>query len=246
MRLASTVRTVRIRKRLTQDHVARLADVPRTSISRLEHGSLDGLSIRAVRRICTALEIRLDLVPRWRGGDLDRLLNARHSALAEAMAMSFGHRSDWVLRPEVSFSIYGERGVIDFVAWHPVRRALLLIELKTELVDIGDLMATTDRRRRLAPQIAQSLGWAPVAIGTWVALTNTSMNSRRIRAHSTVLRAAFPDRGRSINRWLRDPQGPMSCLSLVGVPLGSNGRLPNARRVVQPRKAPTEAPSAPR
>ena len=98
------------------------------------------------------------------------MLNARHSAMAEAIAVSFRHLADWVLRPEVSFSIYGERGVIDFVAWHPVRRAILLMELKTELVEIGELMATADRRRRLAPRIARDQGWVPAVIGMWVAL----------------------------------------------------------------------------
>ena len=49
----------------------------------------------------------------------------------------------WVVRPEVSFSIYGERGVIDVLAWHPARRAILVIELKTELVDINELMGTS-------------------------------------------------------------------------------------------------------
>jgi DNA-binding Xre family transcriptional regulator len=235
VRLGSVVRSLRIRKRLTQDELARLAAVPRTSVSRFEHGTAEGLSIGTVRRICAALEIRLELELRWRGGDLDRLLNARHAAMAEAMSATLGRCGGWVLRPEVSFSIYGERGVIDFVAWHPARRALLLIELKTELVDIGDLMATADRRRRLAPRIGRDLGWNPVAIGTWVALSNVSMNSRRIREHATVLRAAFPAQGRAIGRWLRDPVGPISALSLVALPQGANGRLPNARRVVKPR-----------
>ena len=66
------------------------------------------------------------------------MLNSKHSAMAETMTRWFGRQPGWVVRPEVSFSIYGERGVIDFIAWHAVRRALLLIELKTELVDVGD------------------------------------------------------------------------------------------------------------
>ena len=45
-----------------------------------------------------------------------------------------------MLAPEVSFSIYGERGVIDILAWHPGRRALLIIELKTDIVDVNELV----------------------------------------------------------------------------------------------------------
>ncbi|MEA2632936.1 MAG: hypothetical protein QOE66_3155, partial [Chloroflexota bacterium] len=67
----------------------------------------------------------------------------------------------WILAPEVSFAIYGERRVIDILAWHPGRRALLLIELKTELVDMNELLGTLDRKRRLARRIAQERGWDP-------------------------------------------------------------------------------------
>jgi hypothetical protein len=36
-----------------------------------------------LRRIAEALEMRVDVTVRWRAGELDRLLNARHSALHE-------------------------------------------------------------------------------------------------------------------------------------------------------------------
>ena len=46
----------------------------------------------------------------------------------------------WILAPEVSYSIFGERGVIDILAWHPTRRALLVIELKSELTSIEETL----------------------------------------------------------------------------------------------------------
>jgi hypothetical protein len=99
--------------------------------------------------------MRVDLVGRWRAGDLDRLLNAGHSALHESVARYFaGDHPAWTLAPEVSFSIYGERGVVDIVAWHPGRRALLIIELKTDIADVNELVGTVDRKRRLGRRIA--------------------------------------------------------------------------------------------
>ncbi len=68
-------------------------------------------------------------------------------------------RSQIGSRPEVSFAVYGERGVIDILAWHPGERALLVIELKTEIVDIQDLIGTVDRKRRLARVVARDRGW---------------------------------------------------------------------------------------
>ena len=74
----------------------------------------------------------------------------------------------WVLAPEVSYSIYGEHGVIDILAWHPDRRALLVIELKTDIVDVNDLAGSADRRRRLARKIVAEKGWDPVTVSVWV------------------------------------------------------------------------------
>ena len=80
----------------------------------------------------------------------------------EVMANVFADRHDWAAEPEVSFSIYGERGIVDILAWHPTRRSLLVIELKTEFVDINELMGSVDRKRRLARTIGRDRGWDPV------------------------------------------------------------------------------------
>jgi len=86
------------------------------------------------------MDVRIDLVPRWREGDLDRLRNRAHSSLHESVARMFGEAwSAWILAPEVSFSIYGERGVIDILVWHPGRRSILVVELKTDIVDVNEL-----------------------------------------------------------------------------------------------------------
>jgi transcriptional regulator with XRE-family HTH domain len=236
VRLGSVVRSVRIRKGWRQVDLAAAAKVSRHDASKVELGHAGEIPLSRTLAMCRALEIRLDFVPRLRGGDLDRLLNARHSAMAETMARWFGRHPAWIIRPEVSFSIYGERGVIDFIAWHPVRRALLLIELKTELVEIGELMATADRRRRLAPRIGRDLGWVPEVVGMWIAVRNVSTNLRRIRQHSAVLRAAFPAEGRAIAHWLRDPDVPMECLSVVQATRASDAAVGSLRRVGRPRK----------
>jgi hypothetical protein len=62
--------------------------------------------------------------------------------------------------------------VIDILAWHPTRGVLLVIELKTEVVDVNEMLGTLDRMRRLAQGIARSRGWQPRAVGTWVVISN--------------------------------------------------------------------------
>jgi hypothetical protein len=114
----------------------------------------------------------------------------------------------WEVRPEVSFSHYGERGVVDLVAWHAASRTLLLVELKTELVDINDMLAVTDRRRRLAANIAEPFGWLPAAVASWVVVAESRTNRRRLEQHRSAIRSAFPLDGRSVAGWLKRPHHP--------------------------------------
>ena len=216
LRFGATIRRIRIRLGLRQRDLGTKAGVSAATISRIERGHLDTFSIATVRRVSAVLEIRLDLVPRWRGGDLDRLLNARHSAFHEQVARDLAERAGWIFLPEVSFAIYSERGVIDILAFHARARMLLVIELKTDIADVNELVGTIDRKARLAVQIAARRGW-PVgnetAVSVWVIVAPGRTNRRRVQAHAAMLRAAFPLDGRSIDGWLINPDRPMRCLS---------------------------------
>jgi transcriptional regulator with XRE-family HTH domain len=212
--IGAAFRAVRIRRRLRQVDVARMAAVSPTTISRLERGHFGYLSQTTLRRVAGPLDIRLELVARWRGGDLDRLVNARHSALHESVAGAFAARPGWEVRPEVSFAIYGERGIVDILAWHATRRALLVIELKTEIVDVNELMGTIDRKRRLAPSIARDLGWTPASVSVWVVVAEGRTNRRRITEHRAVLRAALPADGAAMDAWLDAPSTSIAALSM--------------------------------
>jgi transcriptional regulator with XRE-family HTH domain len=235
----SALRNIRVRKRLRQDDLARRAKVSRGIVGRIEHGRLDSIPLGKIRRVADALDARFDTVVRWQGGDLGRMLNARHAAMHEAMARMFEALDGWTAEPEVSFSIYGERGIIDVLAWHPGRRILLVIELKTEFVDVNELMGSVDRKRRLAGAIARERGWAPAAIASWVVLADNRTNRRAFGAHATVLRAKFPLDGRTVRSWLRQPGPGLDALSfLPSVPAGSVRRdLAPIRRVQRGPKA---------
>jgi hypothetical protein len=186
----------------------------RTFVSQVERGHLGSASLDSLRRVATALDVRLDLVPRWRGGELDRLLNAGHSALHESVARAFVRWSGWTCEPEVSFSFFGERGVIDVLAWHAASRCLLVIELKTLIVDVQALVGDVDRKRRLAWKIAQERGWDVASVSSWVIVTRTKTNQRRIADHRTMLRTALPQNGHAMRSWLHTPSGSVRGLSM--------------------------------
>jgi transcriptional regulator with XRE-family HTH domain len=229
-RLGSVIRAVRHRRGWRQRDLAARAGVSDVTVSRLERGHLDTLSVRTVRAVASALDVRVDLQARWRAGDLDRLLNSGHSALHDSVAAWFKEAFPaWELAPEVSFNVYGERGIVDIVAWHPGRRALLIIELKTDIADVNELVGTFDRKRRLAREIVKERGWVPATVSGWVIVSAGRTNRARIAAHGAMLRAAFPLDGRSILAWLADPTRAIAALSMWSSARG--GVSTSSRRV---------------
>jgi transcriptional regulator with XRE-family HTH domain len=214
MRVGAVLRAARIRRRWRQEDVARRAGLSRGFVSLAERGHLDRVSLGTLRRLAQTLDVRIDVYARWRGGEVDRLINSRHSALHESVAMMFAQLPPWTQRPEVSFSIYGERGIIDILAFHEPSRCLLVIELKSDIVDVQDLVGSVDRKGRLAPSIATDRGWRPISVSRWVIVANDKTNQRRIADHRTMLRAAFPQDGRTMRAWLRNPSGSVSAMSM--------------------------------
>ncbi len=214
MQLGAAFRAVRLRRGWRQADVARAARVSPATVSRIERGHIGSLSVDTWRRVAAALDIRIDFVPRWRGGELDRMLAAGHSAMHETVAREL-REIGWMMAPETTFSIYGERGVVDILAFHPLTKALLVIELKTQLVDVQALIGSVDRYRRLAPQLARERGWTVTSVSCWVILRETPANHRRLAAHATVLRTAFPQDGRRVRGWLGKPDGAIAALSFL-------------------------------
>lgn len=236
-RVGRVVRAGRHRRRWRQVDLALRAGVSATVVSRIEHGRLGEVSLEALERAAAALDVQLSIIARWRGGDLDRMLNSRHAALAERAIAWLRALGPWVTRPEVSFAYGAERGIVDILAWWPDRRALLVVELKTDIVDVGELLGTLGRKRRLAPRIAAELGWAPDVVGACLLIDEGRTNRRRVAAHALTFRASLPDDGRRLRAWLLDPQGALAALAFLPDPRSTNVRhSPATVRRVRPSR----------
>ncbi|MGZ8438724.1 MAG: hypothetical protein ACXWXR_09315 [Candidatus Limnocylindrales bacterium] len=214
-RLGAGIRRIRIGRRLRQVDVARLAGVPRAVVMAVEAGRLDGVRFGQIRQLSRALDSRFEGHLLWHGSELDRLLNRGHARMHEAVARWLTEVGGWLVFPEVSFARDGQRGVIDIVAWHAASQSLLIIELKTRLVDLNDLMASMDIRHRVAWQLARERGWDPTSVSLWVIVAPVRTNARILADHRTVLRAKFPTEGRTMRRWLAQPSGEVAALSFL-------------------------------
>jgi hypothetical protein len=131
----------------------------------------------------------------------------------------------WVVRPEHTFSIWGERGSIDVFAWHPGCRALPCVECKTKLPDLQDVLSTMDRKRRLAREIARVEGWDPAFIGSVLVVPDQKWARNAVRRSGAVFDAALPARTVAVRRWLACPSA-----DLRGIWFLANDGAPNTGR----------------
>jgi transcriptional regulator with XRE-family HTH domain len=209
------LRAVRVRKGWRQVDVAVRATVSQQEVSLVERGNLEEVCIATLRRIGSALEVDLPLAPRWRGPELDRLLDAGHASLVDVVIRVLQAEA-WEVLPEWTFNHYGERGSVDIVAWHAASRTLLIIEIKTRIVDVQDLLASHGRKARIGPLVLPGeRGWEPLAIGRVLVLADSTTNRSAIARHGATFEAAYPARTRAIRAWIHQPNGPVAGVLFV-------------------------------
>jgi transcriptional regulator with XRE-family HTH domain len=204
--VGSVIRAVRVRRRLLQSDVAETAGVSRATVSLIERGLFDGVTVRVLRRVAAAVGVSVPLSPRWRGAELAKLLDERHAAMVRDVAgrtAAYG----WEAIPEHTFNWRGERGAIDILGWHPGRRALLVVEVKTRVPDLQDLFSAFDRKRRLAPTLARNLGWQPIHVGAVLVLPAETWARALLVEFGGVFDAVLPARTVEARRWLAEPVG---------------------------------------
>jgi transcriptional regulator with XRE-family HTH domain len=233
LQLGSIVRVVRRRRRLRQSDLALLAGVGRQTVSDLERGQIDSLQL--VRKIAGALEMRVELTPQWRGGDFDRLIDARHAALVE-IAITALRKAGWDDTAEFTFNRYGDRGSVDVLGWRSDRRALLIVEVKTSLKNLQDLLSKLDRKIRVVPAAAAAeRGWRAVSVGTVLLVAEESGMRRPIARHEATFGAALPARNLEVRRWISDPKGPLKGIWFQAVTApGGARRVARAAERVRP------------
>lgn len=235
-------RALRHRLGWRQVDLAQRAGVSHTVVSLVERGRLEEVTLRKLRRIARELEAELVNVLRWRGGDLDRLVDEGHARIV-GLVTELLRAEGWQIRLEVSYSVYGERGSIDILAWHPTARVLLVVEVKTDLVVVEATLRKHDEKARLAPRIAgDQFGWRPTAVARLIVLPSLSTQRRRVERHASVMNAAYPLRGVAVRQWLAQPTG--AAAGLLFLELHRASSVISRKRIRLPRQtAASEAPA---
>jgi|SRR5688572_23558875 len=232
VRLGRVARAIRLRSGLTQADVAARAKVSRSTVSLLERGMWDGLTVRAMEAIVGGLGARLDTRLSWSGPELDRLIDANHAALSASVKQRL-QRWGWLVRVEVSYSYYGERGRIDLLAWHPGQQLLLVIEIKTDLIDVQALLGSMDVKARLARRVAEQAGWQVAHVAPAIVFLEDRTTRRRLDQLSSLF-DRYSMRGREAISWVRRPsaaarRAPSGLLWFFALPNARVARISGQR-----------------
>ncbi|HEX2765422.1 MAG TPA: helix-turn-helix transcriptional regulator [Candidatus Limnocylindria bacterium] len=204
--LPTAVRHLRRRRGWRQSDLAARADVSRQVVSRLERGELRGIALGTIRRIIEALEASVDGTVRWRGEELERLIDSAHAALVERSVATLAELG-WSTRVEVSFNHFGDRGRVDILALHATSGTLLVVEVKSAIGNEEATLGQLDVKARLGSVIAREVGWPAAVIVPALVIGDARTARRIVRAHAGSF-ARFELRGRQAIAWLRRPRGP--------------------------------------
>jgi len=215
VRFGRYVRAVRQRLALRQRDVAARIRVSTSCVSRIERGRLREVSWAAIDDVCIALEISLDLRPSWRGFEGHRLLDADHAVTVNDLAAVL-RSLGWEVVVEYTFNHYGDRGSVDILAWHSATRSLLVVEVKTRIVDVQELLSSIDRKARVVPQLIRTeRGWISANVGRLLVVRGSRSVRSAISRHQAIFAATLRDQTRAARRWLRSPVGPLAGILFV-------------------------------
>ncbi len=201
-------------------------------IGLLERGHAEGLTVRGVRRIASALDVRLGWDAGYRGAELARLRDADHARLAELLTRRL-EEFGWTVVPEASFNHFGDRGRVDLLAFHAATHTLLVIEIKTVITEIQALLGSLQVKERVAPNVARSLGWPATRAIPCLVVAESTTNRRHLAAHQRLF-ARLILRGKGAVAWLRRPDGaPGGLLLFAKLPdrIGADARRAGRQRV---------------
>jgi transcriptional regulator with XRE-family HTH domain len=182
----------------SQRELSRRSGVPQTAISRMLRGRLDSVDLDQLARIGVAVGARVRLVV-----DAPFLSDrARQRDVVHARCIGYVatrlRLAGWMVATEIE--IRGSRGSgwIDVLAMHPASGRLLVIEIKTEIDDLGRIQRTLGWYEHEAWAAARRLGWRPRRTIATLLLLATQANDRRLRENRELVRVGFPGDASSV------------------------------------------------
>jgi transcriptional regulator with XRE-family HTH domain len=192
----------------TQADLGERAGFSQSFVSLVEHMCISDLTFESATRLLEAMGARLTVAvsaPFLADRELQRdPAHARCSTYVTARLK----RDGWLTATEVEVGGDRSRGWIDILAYRPDHRLLLVIEIKTEIRDLGAIERTLGWYEREAWRAARRLSWRPSKVVGCLILLATEMNEARIGDNQAAFSAGFPIRATELRRIMANEAPP--------------------------------------
>ena len=207
--VASAMRSARLACGWSQREMAGRLGTNQSAIRRLESSATRLLDVALASAAMNLLGIVFSLDANGPGIATRREQQDAVHARCVAYVVRRLERDGWIVVVEVEIGSGRLRGWIDILAYHPVHRALLVIEVKTVLDDVGRLLRTLGWYTRSSRAAAAARGWRPTRIAWLVAVLATDEADARITANRWLLGRELPGAPDPMRAWIRDAAGPL-------------------------------------
>jgi transcriptional regulator with XRE-family HTH domain len=204
IQFARLCRETRMSLDITQQALGTAAGVSRSLIAEIEAGRANP-SLDVVGRIGDALGLELQRAGRRPiaiEGRARDAVHARCSGYVDRRLRSAG----WETRREVEIVGARSHGWIDILAFDPRSGALLIVEIKTAIRDVGAIERQLGWYERRAIDVASDLGWQASHVSSWLVLLASEEVEDGLRQHRDLVRIAFPRRAHAMRDDVLQPE----------------------------------------
>ena len=192
----------------SQRELGRRSGVPQTAISRIERGRLAAMDLEQLVRAASAAGARLRLVvdaPFL--ADRSRQRDRVHARCIGFVASRLA-KAGWDVLTEVEISGRRGPGWIDILAGRRETADLLVIEIKTEIDDIGAIQRRLSWFAHAASPVARGLGWVQRRSAAALIVLSPGVVHARLRENRDLIRFGFPGTAAGLGAWIRDEHAP--------------------------------------
>jgi transcriptional regulator with XRE-family HTH domain len=191
------VRDLRTAIGWSQRTLAAKAGVSQSWLCAFERGRYPDVPIGTVEKLLDAMGARLLVDVSVPFQPTPRQRDLVHARCTTHVARRL-ERAGWSVATEVEIGDGRYRGWIDVLAWHPETGLLLVIEVKTELRDLGAIERQLNWYEREAWAAGRRLGWRPRRMVACLLLLSTGAVEERLRDNREAVARSFPVRAGEI------------------------------------------------
>jgi transcriptional regulator with XRE-family HTH domain len=206
--ISALLKNTRLEIGWSQAHLADRMAVSQAKVWRMESGRAGALDLHSIDLAFGALGLRASLDVEGRHLEVRR--EQRDLVHAQLVAVIAGRlrRAGWVVATEVKTGRKGPTGWIDILAFRASDGALLVIEVKTAVVDAGEILRQVTFYEREAIHAARREGWQPAVVRSALLFLDSADAASALTRNRDLLGPSFEGAPASLQAWLTTPGSP--------------------------------------